>query len=101
LSDGNQQKLVISKWLLTTPKVLILDEPARGVDVGAKYEIYKLVDELASQGVGVMYISSEIPEILGVCDRVVVMRKGRIVGELDTKETSQEDIMNLAQGGDF
>ncbi|MEW6695766.1 MAG: sugar ABC transporter ATP-binding protein [Bacillota bacterium] len=100
LSGGNQQKVVIAKWLVNQPAILILDEPTRGIDVGAKHEIYKLVDRLAAQGVGVIYISSEIPEILGVCDSVVVMRKGQIANKLDIHDVSQETIMNLIQGGD-
>ena len=99
LSGGNQQKVVISKWLLNDPKVLILDEPTRGIDVGAKYEIYKIINELASQGVGIILISSELPEILGMSDRVLVMAGGQITGELKRDEASQEKIMTYATGG--
>jgi putative multiple sugar transport system ATP-binding protein len=93
LSGGNQQKVVLSKWLFTEPKVLILDEPTRGIDVGAKYEIYGIINELASQGKGVIVISSEMPELLGVCDRIYVMNEGRFVDEMPAKEASQEKIM--------
>ncbi|MBY6270944.1 MAG: xylose ABC transporter ATP-binding protein [Bacillaceae bacterium] len=99
LSGGNQQKVVISKWLLNDPKVLILDEPTRGIDVGAKYEIYKIINELATQGVGIILISSELPEILGMSDRVLVMAGGQITGELKRDEASQEKIMTYATGG--
>jgi len=93
LSGGNQQKVVLSKWLFSNPDVLILDEPTRGIDVGAKYEIYSIINKLASEGHGVILISSELPEILGVCDRIYVMSEGRVVGELDAKDASQEIIM--------
>ncbi len=93
LSGGNQQKVVLSKWLFASPDILILDEPTRGIDVGAKYEIYTIINRLASEGKGIVLISSELPEILGVCDRVYVMREGRIVGEVPAKEASQELIM--------
>ncbi|WP_442962152.1 xylose ABC transporter ATP-binding protein [Pseudogracilibacillus sp. SE30717A] len=96
LSGGNQQKVVLSKWLLTNPKVLILDEPTRGIDVGAKFEIYKLIIELAKQGVGIILISSELPEILGISDRVIVMSNGRVTGELSRADATQEEIMKLA-----
>jgi ABC-type sugar transport system ATPase subunit len=99
LSGGNQQKVVISKWLLNDPKVLILDEPTRGIDVGAKYEIYKIINELATQGVGIILISSELPEILGMSDRVLVMAGGQITGELKRDEASQEKILTYATGG--
>ncbi len=82
LSGGNQQKVVLSKWLFTDPQVLILDEPTRGIDVGAKFEIYSIINTLADQGRGVVMISSEMPELLGMCDRIYVMNEGRIVGEL-------------------
>ena len=95
LSGGNQQKVVLSKWLFTDPQVLILDEPTRGIDVGAKYEIYAIMNELAAQGRGVVMISSEMPELLGMCDRIYVMNEGRIVGELTRAEASQERIMAL------
>ena len=93
LSGGNQQKVVLSKWIFTDPDILILDEPTRGIDVGAKYEIYKIINDLADSGKSILVISSELPEILGICDRVYVMNAGRIVGELPVKEASQEIIM--------
>ncbi len=93
LSGGNQQKVVFSKWIFSDPDVLILDEPTRGIDVGAKYEIYTVINELAERGKTIIMISSELPEILGMCDRVYVMNEGRIVGELDAEEASQENIM--------
>ncbi len=95
LSGGNQQKVVLSKWLFTEPQLLILDEPTRGIDVGAKFEIYTIMKELAEQGRGVLMISSEMPELLGMCDRIYVMNEGRIVGELSREEASQEKIMAL------
>jgi putative multiple sugar transport system ATP-binding protein len=95
LSGGNQQKVVLSKWLFTDPQLLILDEPTRGIDVGAKFEIYTIMKELAEQGRGVLMISSEMPELLGMCDRIYVMNEGRIVGELGRDEASQEKIMAL------
>ena len=93
LSGGNQQKVVLSKWIFTDPDILILDEPTRGIDVGAKYEIYKIINDLADSGKSILVISSELPEILGICDRVYVMNAGRIVGELPASEASQEIIM--------
>jgi len=93
LSGGNQQKVVLSKWLFSNPEILILDEPTRGIDVGAKYEIYTIINRLASEGKGIVLISSELPEILGICDRIYVMNEGRIVGEVPAKEASQESIM--------
>ncbi len=98
LSGGNQQKVVIAKWLTREPKVLILDEPTRGIDVGAKVEIHRLMRELAQQGVGILMISSELPEILGVSDRVLVMHEGRIAAEFDPSTASQDDIMRAATG---
>jgi putative multiple sugar transport system ATP-binding protein len=95
LSGGNQQKVVLSKWLFTDPELLILDEPTRGIDVGAKFEIYTIMKELAEQGRGILMISSEMPELLGMCDRIYVMNEGRIVGELARDEASQEKIMAL------
>ncbi|MBC7675648.1 MAG: ATP-binding cassette domain-containing protein [Rhodoferax sp.] len=95
LSGGNQQKVVLSKWLFTDPQVLILDEPTRGIDVGAKFEIYTIMNDLAAQGRGVVMISSEMPELLGMCDRIYVMNEGRIMGELTRAEASQERIMAL------
>ena len=93
LSGGNQQKVVLSKWLFASPEILILDEPTRGIDVGAKYEIYTIINRLASEGKGIILISSELPEILGVCDRIYVMRDGKIVGEMPANEASQEKVM--------
>jgi len=93
LSGGNQQKVVLSKWLFAQPKVLILDEPTRGIDVGAKYEIYTIINELAASGKGVIVISSEMPELLGICDRIYVMNEGRFVDEMAAKDASQEKIM--------
>ncbi len=93
LSGGNQQKVVLSKWLFANPDILILDEPTRGIDVGAKYEIYTIINRLASEGKGIIFISSELPEILGVCDRIYVMRDGKIVGEMPVNEASQEKVM--------
>ncbi|RZM99153.1 ABC transporter ATP-binding protein [Bradyrhizobium genosp. SA-3] len=93
LSGGNQQKVVLSKWLMTDPKVLILDEPTRGIDVGAKYEIYCIINELAEAGRGVVVISSEMPELLGICDRICVMNDGAFVGEFRGSEATQEKIM--------
>lgn len=96
LSGGNQQKVILGRWLLTEPDVLLLDEPTRGIDVGAKYEIYQLVVELAKQGKCVIMVSSEMPELLGVCDKIIVMSGGRLAGELSVKEATQEKIMELA-----
>jgi len=99
LSGGNQQKVVLAKWLFTQSKVLIFDEPTRGIDVGAKTEIYQLMNSLAAQGVGIIMISSELPEVIGMSDRIVVMHEGRIAGELSAAEATQERIMQLATGG--
>jgi putative multiple sugar transport system ATP-binding protein len=93
LSGGNQQKVVLSKWLFAAPEILILDEPTRGIDVGAKYEIYTIINRLASEGKGIIFVSSELPEILGICDRIYVMRDGKIVGEMPASEASQEKVM--------
>jgi D-xylose transport system ATP-binding protein len=98
LSGGNQQKVVIAKWLLTQPKILIMDDPTRGIDVGAKYEIYKLMNELAEQGVAIIMISSDLEEVLGMSDRIVVMHAGRSNGTLTLAEATQEKIMALATG---
>src|SRR5918995_2227557 len=101
LSGGNQQKVLLSRWLEIGPKVLILDEPTRGVDIGAKSEIYRIIDQLAQKGIGVIVISSELPEVIGICDRVLVMREGHIEGEVggpDGKPITQENIMALAAG---
>lgn len=96
LSGGNQQKVILSRWLLTEPDILMLDEPTRGIDVGAKYEIYQLIIDLAAKGKAVIMVSGELPELLGVCDRICVMSGGLMVGEVDAKNTSQEEIMTLA-----
>ncbi len=98
LSGGNQQKVVLAKWLYTKSQVLIFDEPTRGIDVGAKVEIYKLMNELVRKGVGVLMISSELPEVLGMCDRILVMHEGKLSGELSRAEATQEAIMRLATG---
>ncbi len=96
LSGGNQQKVILGRWLLTEPEVLLLDEPTRGIDVGAKYEIYQLILDLANKGKVVMVVSSEMPELLGICDRILVMSGGRLAGEVDAQNTTQEEIMTLA-----
>ena len=96
LSGGNQQKVLIARWLLTRPRILILDEPTRGIDVGAKAEIHKLITELAVQGVAVFMISSELPEVLGMSDRILVMHEGRMTGIVDRKDATQVRIMELA-----
>lgn len=96
LSGGNQQKVILGRWLLTDPTVLLLDEPTRGIDVGAKYEIYQLIIDLASKGKTVLMVSSEMPELLGVCDRILVMSGGKLSGEVDAANTTQEEIMALA-----
>lgn len=98
LSGGNQQKVVIGKWLFRESRILFFDEPTRGIDVGAKFAIYQLLDELAGQGIGVIFISSELPEILGITDRVVVFHEGEVTGILNTRETNQEEIMAYASG---
>ena len=99
LSGGNQQKVVLAKWIGIAPKVLILDEPTRGVDVGAKREIYQLMNELAERGVPIIMVSSDLPEVIGVSDRIMVMHEGRISGELTRQEATQEKVMQLATGG--
>ncbi|MCQ4725495.1 galactose/methyl galactoside ABC transporter ATP-binding protein MglA [Anaerotignum faecicola] len=96
LSGGNQQKVILGRWLLTKPEILLLDEPTRGIDVGAKYEIYQLIINLANEGKSVMVVSSEMPELLGICDRIMVMSNGRLAGILDIKDATQEEIMRLA-----
>ncbi|BDI15242.1 hypothetical protein ANSO36C_10440 [Nostoc cf. commune SO-36] len=101
LSGGNQQKLLLARWLAIKPRVLMLDEPTRGVDIGAKSEIYRIMSELAAQGVAILMVSSELAEIVGMSDRVLVMREGQLVGELDGslgKEITQEKIMHYATG---
>ncbi|NLL90974.1 MAG: sugar ABC transporter ATP-binding protein [Ruminococcaceae bacterium] len=99
LSGGNQQKSILARWLLADPRILILDEPTRGIDVGSKTEIYRLMSELASSGMAIIMVSSELPEILGMCDRILVARNGRIVGEFDRNEADQETLLNKAFGG--
>lgn len=94
LSGGNQQKVLLAKWMFTDPDILILDEPTRGIDVGAKYEIYCIINQLVAEGKSVIMISSELPEILGMCDRIYVMNEGKIVGELAGSEATQELIMS-------
>jgi ABC-type sugar transport system ATPase subunit len=97
LSGGNQQKVVLAKWLARNSDILIFDEPTRGIDVGTKYEIYLLINRLASQGKAIIMISSELPEVLGMSDRIMVMHEGRIKGEItDVKNTSQEDMLAMA-----
>ena len=98
LSGGNQQKVMIGKWLATNPQLLIMDEPTRGIDVGAKSEIHKMLRKLANEGIGVIIISSELPEIIGVADRVVVMHEGKISGELSGSDLSEENIIVYASG---
>ena len=99
LSGGNQQKVVLAKWIGIAPKILILDEPTRGVDVGAKREIYQLINELAERGVPIIIVSSDLPEVLGISDRIMVMHEGQIMGELSKEEATQEKVMQLATGG--
>lgn len=98
LSGGNQQKVIIARWLLADPDILIMDEPTRGIDVGAKFEIYTIMRELAASGKAILMISSELPEIIGMCDRTIVMHEGRVTGELSKEEMTQENIMKLASG---
>jgi ribose transport system ATP-binding protein len=101
LSGGNQQKVLLSRWLEIGPRVLILDEPTRGVDIGAKSEIYRIIDDLAQRNIGVIVISSELPEVIGICDRVLVMREGHIEGEVGGpggRPVTQENIMAFAAG---
>ena len=98
LSGGNQQKVVLAKWLATEPKVLIVDEPTRGIDVGTKAEVHRMLSELAGRGVAVLMISSELPEVLGMADRVLVMHEGRLTGELSRAEADEEAVMRLATG---
>jgi len=96
LSGGNQQKVVLGKWLAMEPKVLLLDEPTRGIDVGAKQEIYGLMEDLAGRGVAILFVSSELEEVMGMSDRALVMHEGRITGELSRDQLSEEAIMQLA-----
>jgi len=96
LSGGNQQKVVLSKWLATEPRVLLLDEPTRGIDLGAKREIYALIDELARSGLGVVVVSSELPEILALADRILVLAEGRVTAEFVRGEATEESVLNAA-----
>jgi len=98
LSGGNQQKVVLAKWLLLNPAVLLLDEPTRGVDVGAKEEMYNLIEKVAESGAAVLFVSSEMPEVLGLADRILVMHEGRITGELARADATEQQIMQLATG---
>ena len=98
LSGGNQQKVVLGKWLMTHPKVLFLDEPTRGIDVGAKAEIHTLMTQLAQEGVAIVFVSSELPEILGMSDRVMVLHEGEITGEFINDNLTQADILRCAAG---
>ena len=99
LSGGNQQKVVLAKWLALRPRILLLDEPTRGIDVGAKREIYRQMEELAQEGVAILFVSSEMEEILGMSDRVLVMHEGRLAGELNQDQINEESVMQLATGG--
>ena len=99
LSGGNQQKIVLGKWLAMKPKLLMLDEPTRGIDIGAKREIYKLMEKLAGKGIAILFVSSEMEEVLGMADRVYVMHEGKVSGELQQNQMSEESIMQLATGG--
>ena len=96
LSGGNQQKVILSRWLMTQPKILILDEPTRGIDVGAKAEIHRLIRQLAFEGHGIIVVSSELPELLAISDHIIVMREGHLTAQLETATTSQEEIMTYA-----
>ena len=98
LSGGNQQKVVLAKWLAADPELIIFDEPTRGIDVGAKAEIYKLMSKLAEQGKAILMISSEMPELMGMSDRIMVMHEGKLMGELQKEEFSQERIMGMLVG---
>jgi ABC-type sugar transport system ATPase subunit len=99
LSGGNQQKVVIAKWLATNPKILLLDEPTRGIDIGAKTEIYKLINELAGQGMGIIVVSSELPEILAVSDTILVLSESKLTAKLSRAEATEEIIMKAALCG--
>ncbi|MCF0230378.1 MAG: sugar ABC transporter ATP-binding protein, partial [Parasporobacterium sp.] len=98
LSGGNQQKVLLERWLISDPDIVILDEPTRGIDVGAKSEIYKEIRDISAKGKAVLMVSSELPEILGVCDRIVVMHEGTLMAILDRDEADQEKIMHYASG---
>ncbi len=99
LSGGNQQKVVLSKWILKEPSMFVMDEPTRGVDVGSKYEIYTIINNMAKNGATVLFISSEMEELMGLCDRIMVMSKGKIVAEMPKSEYNQEKIISYAIGG--
>ena len=99
LSGGNQQKVVFAKWIFTEPKVLILDEPTRGVDIGAKKEIYSIINELAAKGVAIIMVSSELPEILGMSDNIMVVHEGKVSGFTSKADANQMNVMTLATGG--
>ena len=99
LSGGNQQKVVIGKWLMARPAIFIMDEPTRGIDVGAKYEVYSIINDLAAQGAGILLISSELEELMGMCDRIVVMSKGEVQGAFDRSEFDRERILHAAFKG--
>jgi L-arabinose transport system ATP-binding protein len=101
LSGGNQQKVVLARWLARNPALLILDEPTRGVDVGAKSEIYAIIHELAGAGIAILMVSSELPEVLGLADRILVMQSGRITGQLSQAEASEEAVLALAMADDL
>jgi ABC-type sugar transport system ATPase subunit len=96
LSGGNQQKVVLAKWLMTSPDILFLDEPTRGIDIGAKVEIYHWIQRLASQGIGIVVASSEMPELIGICHRILVLREGQLSAEFPADQVTQEDIMRAA-----
>jgi ABC-type sugar transport system ATPase subunit len=98
LSGGNQQKVVLAKWLITNPSILILDEPTRGIDIGAKAEVHRIISELATKGLAIILISSELPEVLAMSDRVLVMHEGRVSGVFDREEANQERVMFAATG---
>ena len=98
LSGGNQQKVAIAKWIETAPKILLLDEPTRGVDVGAKHEIYELMNQWTCQGIAIMLISSEMPELLAMSDRIIVMHRGQITAEFASGQATQEKILSAAMG---
>jgi ABC-type sugar transport system ATPase subunit len=100
LSGGNQQKVVLAKWIMMEPKVFLLDEPTRGVDVGAKYEIYTIINELAANKSSVLFVSSEIEELMGICDRILTMSNGKLTSEISRNEYDQEKIMSFALGGE-
>ena len=99
LSGGNQQKVIVARWLSTNPKVLILDEPTKGIDVGAKSEFYNMICEFAKQGIGVILISSELPEVIGLSDRIIVMKGRQISGEISREEASETNLLSLAMIG--